>query len=460
MDSLLKGMVQSITNDEEILINDYLPHNFLAEKLILSCLLNSFESLENTIKVLPIEAFYFKNHQEIYQTIILMYRKKLRLDILTFITFSQDNGQLEKIGGVKVLIDLLTQLPNLIYLEEYIELVKDKFIRRSLISIGYELINTSYVTNIPLENIFKNLENKLFSLSSKNESKQVLSSAELFNSTFSKLKNDSLNTTIFGLSSGFYELDLMTQGLQPSDLIVIAGRPSTGKTSLGLSIAINILKSSKLAILFFSLEMSKEQIVNRLLAMETNIDPVRLKTGQFDTTDWKKLTKIMKVIAKLPLFVDDTSRISVQEIQSKIRNILFHHNNLGLIVIDYLQLIENSSSKNENRVQELADITRSLKIISREFNISIIVLSQLNRSVESRLDKKPLLSDLRESGAIEQDADVVLMLYKNNSIESSEEHVKSIEVIIAKQRNGPTGIVKLKFNEQKTKFLNDSFREN
>jgi len=453
-------MGQSITNNEEILINDYLPHNFLAEKLILSCLLNSFDSLENTIKILPIEAFYFKNHQEIYKTIILMYRKKLRLDILTFITFSQDSGQLEKIGGVKILIDLLTQLPNLIYLEEYIELVKDKFIRRSLISIGYELINTSYVTNIPLESIFKNFENKLFSLSNKNESKQILSSAELLNSTFSKLKNDSLNTTIFGLSSGFYELDLMTQGLQPSDLIVIAGRPSTGKTSLGLSIAINILKSSKLAILFFSLEMSKEQIVNRLLAMETNIDPVRLKTGQFDTTDWKKLTKIMKVVAKLPLFVDDTSRISIQEIQSKIRNILFHNNNLGLIVIDYLQLIQNSSSKNENRVQELADITRSLKIISREFNISIIVLSQLNRSVESRLDKKPLLSDLRESGAIEQDADVVLMLYKNNNIELSEEHVKSIEVIIAKQRNGPTGVVKLKFNEQKTKFLNDSFMEN
>lgn len=453
-------MGQSITNNEEILINDYLPHNFLAEKLILSCLLNSFDSLENTIKILPIEAFYFKNHQEIYKTIILMYRKKLRLDILTFITFSQDSGQLEKIGGVKILIDLLTQLPNLIYLEEYIELVKDKFIRRSLISIGYELINTSYVTNIPLESIFKNFENKLFSLSNKNESKQILSSAELLNSTFSKLKNDSLNTTIFGLSSGFYELDLMTQGLQPSDLIVIAGRPSTGKTSLGLSIAINILKSSKLAILFFSLEMSKEQIVNRLLAMETNIDPVRLKTGQFDTTDWKKLTKIMKVVAKLPLFVDDTSRISIQEIQSKIRNILFHNNNLGLIVIDYLQLIQNSSSKNENRVQELADITRSLKIISREFNISIIVLSQLNRSVESRLDKKPLLSDLRESGAIEQDADVVLMLYKNNSTELLEEHVKSIEVIIAKQRNGPTGVVKLKFNEQKTKFLNDNFMEN
>lgn len=449
-------MEQSITNKKEILINDYLPHNFLAEKLILSCLLTNFDSLESTIKVLPVEAFYFRNHQEVYKTILLMHEERLPLDILTFTNFLQDTGQLKKIGGVKILIDLLAQPPNLIYLEEYIELVKDKFIRRSLIALGYDLVNASYITNISLENIIKSFENKLFGLLNKNKNKQIFSSAELLNNTFLKLKNDSLNTNFYGLSSGFYELDLMTQGFQPSDLIVIAGRPSTGKTSLGLTIAVNILKSSKLPILFFSLEMSKEQIITRLLTMETNIDPIRLKTGQFDTTDWKKLTKIMKIIAKLPLFVDDTSRISIQELQSKIKNILFHNNNLGLIIIDYLQLIQNLNLKNENRVQELAEITRSLKIISREFNISIIVLSQLSRSVENRLDKKPLLSDLRESGAIEQDADVVLMLYKNNNTESPEENIKTIEVIVAKQRNGPTGVVKLKFNEKKTLFLDDN----
>ena len=450
-------MKQYTKNNDEILINDYLPHNFLAEKLILSCILTNFESLENTLKILPIEAFYFKNHQEVYKTILWMYREKLPLDILTFISFSQDSGQLEKIGGVKIVVDLLSQPPNLIYLEDYVELVRDKFIRRSLIAIGYDLVNASYVTNIPLETILKNFENKLFSLSNRNSNKQVLSSAELLNKAFSKLKNDSLNKNSYGLSSGFYELDLITQGLQPSDLIVIAGRPSTGKTSLGLSIAVNILKSSKLAVLFFSLEMSKEQIVNRLLAMETNIDPVRLKTGHFDTNDWRKLTKIMKVIAKLPLFVDDTSKISIQELQSKIRSILFNHDNLGLIVIDYLQLIQNSNSKNENRVQELAEITRSLKIISRELNISIIILSQLSRNVENRVDKRPLLSDLRESGAIEQDADLVLMLYKNDNTESLEENIKPIDIIIAKHRNGPTGAIKLKFHEKKTLFTNDDF---
>ena len=448
-------MEQLTTNNKEIPIYDYLPHNFLAEKLILSSLLTNSEALEITIKILPIEAFYFKNHQEIYKTVKLMYRKKLTIDILTFIAFSQDSGQLKKIGGIKVIIDLLTQLPNFIYLEEYIKLVEDKFLRRSLILIGYELINSSYSTNVTLKNILENFENKLLNVTNKTNNKQVLSSAELLNNTFAKLKNKSLQTTFYGLPSGFYELDLMTQGLQQSDLIVIAGRPSTGKTSLGLSIAVNILKNSKLAILFLSLEMSKEQIINRLLAMETDIDPIRLKTGQFNSTDWQKLTKIMKVVARLPLFVDDTSKISIQEIRSKIKDVLFNHNNLGLIVIDYLQLIQNSNSKNENRVQELGDITRSLKILAREFNISIIVLSQLSRNVETRIDKKPLLSDLRESGAIEQDADVVLMLYKDNTAEKLEKHIKPIEIIIAKQRNGPTGVVKLRFNEQKTKFLNN-----
>lgn len=453
-------MEQLTTNNKEMPINDYLPHNFLAEKLILSSLLTNSEALEMTIKTLPIEAFYFKNHQEIYQTVKLMYQKRLTIDILTFIAFSQDSGQLEKIGGIKVIIDLLTQLPNFIYLEEYIGLVEDKFLRRSLILIGYELINSSYSTNVTLKNILKNFETKLLAVTNRTNNKEVSSSAELLNNTFSKLKNKSLQTTLYGLPSGFYELDLMTQGLQQSDLIVIAGRPSTGKTSLGLSIAVNILKNSKLAILFLSLEMSKEQIINRLLAMETDIDPIRLKTGQFNPTDWRKLTKIMKVVARLPLFVDDTSRISIQEIRSKIKDVLFNHNNLGLIIIDYLQLIQNSNSKNENRVQELGDITRSLKILAREFNISIIVLSQLSRNVETRIDKKPLLSDLRESGAIEQDADVVLMLYKdNNSAEKLEKHIKPIEIIIAKQRNGPTGVIKLKFNEQKTKFLNNDLIE-
>jgi replicative DNA helicase len=448
-------MQQSSPNNDEILINKYLPHNFLAEKLILSSLLTNVEAILIAIKTLPIEAFYFKNHQEIYRTILLMYEKKLPLDILTFITFSQDIGQLEKIGGIKVIIELLTQLPNLIYFEEYIQLVKDKYIRRSLIRLGYELINSSYITNLSLETILKEFENKLFTIVNKTDSKQLISSAELLNQTFFDLKNNSFQPTISGLTSGFHELDLLTQGFQKSDLIVIAGRPSTGKTSLGLSIVLNSIKNSKLPTIFFSLEMSKEQIIHRLLAMETDIDPIRLRNGQLEQNDWIKLNKMIKVVSKLPLFIDDSSILSVQDIRSKIKSLQFEQNQIGLILIDYLQLIQHSNLTNTNRVQELSEITRSLKSLAREFNTCVIALSQLSRNVETRIDKKPLLSDLRESGSIEQDADLVLMLYKNqNSNQLNNENSQIIELIIAKQRNGPIGTVKLKFDEERTKFTN------
>jgi replicative DNA helicase len=249
----------------------------------------------------------------------------------------------------------------------------------------------------------------------------------------------------------------MIQGFQKSDLIIIAGRPSMGKTALSLNIALNIIKNEKLPVLFLSLEMSKEQIMYRLLAMETNINPMRLRSGKLYQNDWIKLSKVIKIMSKLPFFIDDTSSLSVQDIRSKLKTILFEQNKIGLIIIDYLQLMENSTLKNENRVQELSQITRSLKIIAREFNVPIIALSQLSRNVENRLDKKPILSDLRESGSIEQDADLVLMLYRNNYYSDSNfdsQDSQLIELIIAKQRNGPIGTVKLQFNERQTKFFN------
>jgi replicative DNA helicase len=449
-------MQQLIPNSDEILINEYLPHNFLAEKLILSSLLTNVEVLLLAVKTLPIEAFYFKNHQEIYKTIISIYEEKLPLDILTFIAFSQNTGKLEKIGGIKVVIELFTQLPNLIYFEDYIKLIKDKYIRRSLIKLGYELINSSYITNLPLDTILKDFENKLFKIINKTEAKQLISSAELLNKIFFDLKNKSLTSTICGLTSGFYELDLLTQGFQKSDLIVLAGRPSTGKTSLGLSIALNAIKSSKLPIIFFSLEMSKEQIIQRLLSMETNIDPIRLRNGKLNQTDWIKLNQIIKVISKLPLFIDDSSNLTIQDIRLKIKNLQFEQNQIGLVLIDYLQLIQYLNLNATNRVQELSEITRSLKTIAREFNTSVVALSQLSRNVENRVDKRPLLSDLRESGSIEQDADIVLMLYKNQNLNQlTEKDFKPIELIVAKQRNGPIGVVKLRFDEQRTKFMNN-----
>ena len=449
-------MKQFRINKRQILIEKNLPHNFLAEKMILNCLLINFEAIELTIEALPIKAFYFKNHQEIYTAIIFMYKNKLSIDILTLTTFLQENGLLQKIGGVKVLVELINQIPNLIYLEEYLRLVKDKFLRRTLIKLGYKVVNSSYLTNIPLESILNNLENELFSLTHEIKTQKLSSSAELLNDLFYELKKKFLNPALPGLPSGFYNLDLLTQGFQKSDLIIIAGRPSMGKTAFSLNIALNIIKTAKLPVLFFSLEMSKKQIMYRLLSMESNIDQTRLKNGKLYKNDWVKLNKIIKILSKLPIFIDDSVDLSVQDIRLKIKTLILEQANIGLIVIDYLQLMQSLKIQNENRAQELSQITRSLKNIAREFNLPIIVLSQLSRNVENRVNQKPILSDLRESGSIEQDDDLVLMLSKINNSNLNQTNTQIfqlIELIIAKQRNGPIGKVKLQFNEKQTKFL-------
>ena len=380
-----------------------------------------------------------------------MYKKKFVIDAFTLITFLQSNGLLEKIGGVRILIELLNQTPNLFYLEEYLALVKEKFIRRSLIKIGYEIINSSYITNLSLEIILNKIENKLFNLTSEIKTQRLSSSAELLNDIFFELKTKSLNPVLSGLPSGFDELDTFTHGFQKSDLIIIAGRPSMGKTALSLNIVSNIMKHSKLPILFFSLEMSKEQIMYRFLSMETNINQMRLKSGRVYQNEWVKLHKMIKILSKLPFFIDDTFNLSPHNIKLKLKTIMFEQNQIGLIVIDYLQLMQDSKLKTENRAQELSKITRSLKTLAREVNIPIIALSQLSRSIEMRVDKTPILSDLRESGSIEQDADLVLMLSDPIS-KGLNQTQQLIELIIAKQRNGPTGIVRLKFNKNRTKF--------
>ena len=444
-------MQQFYSTDSRKFINRYLPYNFLAEKMILSCLLVNSEAIDLTLQTLSIDAFYFKNHQELYRAISFMYKKKFVIDAFTLITFLQSNGLLEKIGGVRILIELLNQTPNLFYLEEYLALVKEKFIRRSLIKIGYEIINSSYITNLSLEIILNKIENKLFNLTSEIKTQRLSSSAELLNDIFFELKTKSLNPVLSGLPSGFDELDTFTHGFQKSDLIIIAGRPSMGKTALSLNIVSNIMKNSKLPILFFSLEMSKEQIMYRFLSMETNINQMRLKSGRVYQNEWVKLHKMIKILSKLPFFIDDTFNLSPHNIKLKLKTIMFEQNQIGLIVIDYLQLMQDSKLKTENRAQELSKITRSLKTLAREFNIPIIALSQLSRSIEMRVDKKPILSDLRESGSIEQDADLVLMLSDNIS-QGLNQNQQLIELIVAKQRNGPTGIVRLKFNKNRTKF--------
>lgn len=446
-------------NTGQLRIEKYLPHNYVAEKIILSSLLISSEALEIVFRSVKVETFYFQNHQELYQTIIEMYTNQIPIDIITLNTFLQDNGKLEKIGGIKVLIDLINHVPNLIYLEQYINLVHDKFLRRSIIKLGYKIINSAYVTNIPLETILNDLEFHVFNLTNEIKTQKISSSAELLSNIFLDLKQKSINPTLSGISSGFYDLDSFTQGFQKSDLIVIAGRPSMGKTALALNIGVNIIKNLNLPVLFFSLEMSKEQLTYRLLTHETNINGNRLKTGNLYKNDWVNLNTIIQKLSTLPLFIDDTPNPSIQDIKSKIKKIIFEQTQIGLIIIDYLQLMQNSKSSISNRTQELSQITRSLKNVAREFKVPIIALSQLSRNVESRTNKRPILSDLRESGSIEQDADLVLMLYRDSYYTSttttSVDNQKNIvELIIAKHRNGPIGTVELEFDSKRTKFLN------
>ena len=439
--------------NESSLIEGYLPHNFLAEKIILSSLLISHQSIELTFRTISIDTFYFKNHQEIYKAIMILYENKKPIDIITITSFLQDNGLLKKIGGVKVLIELINQVPNLIHLEEYLKLIKDKFLRRSLIKLGYKAINSGYITNFLLEDILSDFENELFNLTNQLKPQKLSTSADLIYSIFLQLKQKANEPQLPGLSSGFYGLDSLIQGFQKSDLIIIAGRPSIGKTAFCLSLGINVIKYSKTPILLFSLEMSKEQIMYRLLGMETNINQMRLRSGKLYRTDWVKLSKVIKILSKLPFFIDDTGDLSIQDIRSKIRTILFEQNNIGLVMIDYLQLMQSPKLKSDNRAYELSQITRSLKNIAREFNVPIIALSQLSRNVENRIDKKPLLSDLRESGSIEQDADLVLMLHKTNK-HNLDETILLTDLIVAKQRNGPTGSLQLLFDKKRTKYIN------
>lgn len=437
-----------------------LPHNSLAERTILSAIITSTNALEVTLQTLKVKTFYFKSHQEIYKAIIEMYKKNIPIDVLTVNTYLQDNGYLESIGGVDFLINLVTEIPNVTYIDDYIELIQDKYIRRSLIKLGYAAINSGYITNLPLETVLKNLETEFFTLTNRNSSLNISSNAELFANVFSEIKQKSLNPSMIGLSSGFYDLDSLTQGFQKSDLIIVAGRPSMGKTALCLNFAINILKSTKLPVVFFSLEMSKEQLVYRLLSCETNINNFHLKSGNLQNNEWIKLNNAMQSLSNLPLFIDDTPNPSIAVIRSKIKSILFEQTQIGLIVIDYLQLMYQyqGSSKTDSRVQELSQITRSLKIIAREFKVPVIALSQLSRNVETRVNKRPILSDLRESGSIEQDADLVMMLYRENYYNlQSKQNINpkdTTELIIVKQRNGPLGVVELEFDSKHTKFLN------
>lgn len=433
--------------------SECLPNDFSAEQYLLTSVLVNQEMLEKVIRELPVKAFYYEPHQNLYISIKILYQHDEQVNATNLIDLLQKEQKLEEVGGVHVLQKLLNGFSNELYNDKYFEIVRDKFLKRSLIKLGYETVNTGYMSTISGDKMLENLEERVESIRKAEGKKVYFNNVKLLTDIFHKIKNQKGKTDLPGLATGFIELDKLTQGFQASDVIILAARPSVGKTALSLNIALNVLKKSHLPILFFSIEMSAEQIMYRLLALETRIPFQKLKNGNIDGIEWQKIHIVMPILAKIPFFVDDSPNLSIQHIKERIKSIIREKEGLGMIIIDYLQLM-GSSNTSENRVQELSQITRSLKIIAREFEIPILGLSQLNRSVETRLNKKPLLSDLKESGSIEQDADLVLMLYKNASFQNDKSSImQTLELSIVKHRNGPLGKLTLRFDGSRGKFL-------
>jgi replicative DNA helicase len=435
-------------------IDKILPYNFLAERLVLGSLLTNPEAIIIVSQHLNIETFYLNSHQIIYKGSLVLYSEGKKIDYITLTTWLQDNKLSEYIEDLSLIADFVNQVSAIGYLEDYIALIYEKYLRRLLIDLGYGIIESGYSTEIPLDKIFSKIEQKLLLLNDQKQKKVFSSSAEILTQILEEIKERLKTAELPGLTSSFSDLDAITQGFHNSDLIIIAGRPSMGKTAFSLAIAKNIATKFNLGIAFFSLEMTKQQLLYRLLATETHISHTRLRSGRISKEEWLNINEGIDTLSNLSLYIDDSPNISVAEMHFKIKKLKQENERqLGVIFVDYLQLLEDIE-RSDNRVQELSKITRSLKKLARELDVPIIVLSQLSRNVETRTNKRPMLSDLRESGSIEQDADVVIMLYRDEYYNNNTSEKNIIEVILAKQRNGPVGTAKLKFNPQYLYFEN------
>lgn len=429
------------------------PQNIDAEEAILGGILLDPEALGRVLELLRPEAFYISAHQEIYRAAIALQAQGRPTDLMSVTSWLHDHDKLEKIGGQARLAELVDRTISAVNIDQYAQLVTEKYLRRKLIQVGTEVAQLAYETNAPLEKILDQSEQKIFGITQARPQQSLVATSDILTTTFSDIESRSLGLVLPGISCGFYDLDAMTQGFQRSDLIIAAGRPSMGKTSFVLNIARNIAAFHKLPIAVFSLEMSKEQLVYRLLSSEAKVESGRLRSGRISQNEWEPLGHAISVLSQLPIFIDDTPNISVAEMRSKSRRLQAEQAGaLGLILVDYLQLMEGSGS--DNRVQELSKVTRSLKGLARELQVPIIALSQLSRGVESRTNKRPMMSDLRESGSIEQDADLVMMLYRDEYYNPDTPDRGIAEVLITKHRNGPVGTVKLLFEPQFTLFRN------
>lgn len=433
--------------------NNIPPQNIEAEESILGGILLDPEAMGRIVDLITPESFYVRAHQEIYEAALKLHSQGKPTDFLTVKSVLEDHLLLEKIGGIDKLTQLLDRTVSAVNIDRYAALIMDKYLRRQLISSGHEIVSLGFETTRDLEIVLDESEKKIFGLTQKRPQGGLVPISDTIIQTFNELEKLHNQTALPGIETGFYDLDAMTGGLQRSDLIIIAGRPSMGKTAFGLGLVAHIAKSFNLPVAIFSLEMSKEQLSMRLLASEAEIESNRLRSGRFVQDDYSTISTAIGTLSNLPIYIDDSANVTVMQVRSQVRRLLAEKKgDFGLVLIDYLQLMEGAEK--DNRVQELSKMTRSLKGLAREIKAPVIALSQLSRGVEARNNKRPMMSDLRESGSIEQDADLIMMLYRDEYYNPETIDKGVTELILTKHRNGPTGTVKLLFQAELTKFLN------
>jgi replicative DNA helicase len=431
-----------------------LPHSSIeAEQAVLGAIFLEPEKIEIALEKLVPSDFYSVAHRKLFEVMVSLYMDGGTVDLVTVTERLLAKGIMDEIGGVSYLSDLASFSPTAANIEWYMKIVKEKSILRKLKKTCEEIIQSTY-SDEPIEEILNLAEKKILEISPESKGSELTLVKDVLVDTYMHLEDLFYrNEEITGLPTGYIDLDRMTSGLHKTDFIIVAARPSVGKTAFALNVAQNVAKKRGETVAIFSLEMSTQQLVNRMLSSEGNIESKKLRTGQLSDSDWIRLTMAMGTLSSIKLYIDDTPGITVNEIRSKCRK-LKQSSGLGLIVIDYLQLIGGGSAKKENRQQEVSEISRALKALAKELDVPVIALSQLSRSVESRQDKRPMLSDLRESGSIEQDADMVAFLYRDDYYNKDSEAKNIIEIIIAKQRNGPVGTVELGFLKEYGKFVN------
>ena len=440
---------------EEAVIKRIMPHSEEAEQSVVGSMLMDKDAILVASEIITGEDFYAKQYGIVFDACVELYNEGKPVDLITLQDRLREKDVPPEVSRLEFVRELLTSVPTSANVKYYAEIVREKSMLRRLIKVTDEISNTCYAGKEKLEDILETTEKKVFDLlSARGGGGDYTPIRQVVMNALEKIENAAKTSgTVTGIPTGFIDLDYRTAGLQPSDLILIAARPSMGKTAFVLNIAQYVAFHEHMCTAIFSLEMSKEQLVNRLFSLESRVDAQALRTGNLSDTDWEKLIEGAGIIGNSELIIDDTPGISIAEMRSKCRKYKLEHD-LKLVIIDYLQLMSGSGKSSDSRQQEISDISRSLKALARELSVPVIALSQLSRAVEQRPDHRPMLSDLRESGAIEQDADVVMFIYRDDYYNHDSDMKGISEIIIAKQRNGPIGTVNLVWLPQYTKFAN------